>query len=468
MARGAASGPAHQSLRGYGGSMTQEAGQALGNVSHYIPNTDEDRREMLRALGIGSVEEIFTDIPETYRNPTLDLPPPLSELELKREIESMAADNRHPGLLACFLGAGAYNHFIPAIVRSIISRGEFLTAYTPYQAEVSQGTLQATYEFQTMVCNLLAMEVADAGMYDGASALAEAALMACRITGRGRVAVLDTISPAYREVIDTYTSPQRIPVSIMDARAPKIDSDDACLVVQYPNFFGYIEDLASLERLAHDSGALLVVSVNPIAMGLLKPPGEYGADIVTGEGQPLGIPLSYGGPYVGLLASRMEYVRQMPGRVAGRTVDSQGRTGYVLTLSTREQHIRRERATSNICTNQALMTLAATVYLAAMGADGLRRVAELCYHKAHYAASLIERIPGFSLPMQGAFFNEFVVGCPLPIEEVTRALLESNTIGGLDISGAIPNAMLMCVTEMNTREEIEALASTLSRLALRT
>ena len=445
--------------------MTWEVEQALGNVSHYIPNTSEDRREMLRALGIGSVEELFADIPEKYRNPTLDLPPPLSELELRRELESMAAINLHPGRAACFLGAGVYNHFIPAIVRSIISRGEFLTAYTPYQAEVSQGTLQATYEFQTMVCNLLAMEVADAGMYDGASALAEAALMACRITGRGRVAVLDTVSPAYRQVIDTYTSPQRIQVGALDAGVPQISGDDACLVVQYPNFFGYIDDMASLGELAHGNGALLVVSVNPVAMGMLKPPGDYGADIVTGEGQPMGIPLSYGGPYVGLLASRMEYVRQMPGRVAGRTVDSQGRTGYVLTLSTREQHIRRERATSNICTNQALMTLAAAVYLAAMGPNGLRRVAELCYHKAHYAASLIGQIPGFSLPVQGTFFNEFVVGCPVPPEEINRALLEKDMIGGLDISDIIPNAMLMCVTEMNNREEIEALASALSQFA---
>jgi len=445
--------------------MTREVGQALGNVSHYIPNTEEDRQEMLRALGIGSVEELFADIPQQYRNPSLDLPPPLSELELRRELDSMAGMDRHPGQVACFLGAGAYNHFIPAIVRSIISRGEFLTAYTPYQAEVSQGTLQATYEFQTMVCNLLAMEVADAGMYDGASALAEAALMACRITGRGRVAVLDTVSPTYRQVIETYASAQRIQVGALDAGAPQISGDDACLVVQYPNFSGYIDDMASLEELAHGNGSLLVVSVNPLAMGMLKPPGEYGADIVTGEGQPLGIPLSYGGPYVGLLASRMEYVRQMPGRVAGKTVDSQGRTGYVLTLSTREQHIRRERATSNICTNQALMTLAATVYLAAMGPNGMRRVAELCYHKAHYAASLIGQIPGFSLPVEGTFFNEFVVGCPVPPEEINRVLLEKDIIGGLDISGTIPNAMLVCLTEMNNREEIEALAAAMSQFA---
>jgi len=242
--------------------------------------------------------------------------------------------------------------------------------------------------------------------------------------------------------------------------------DSACLILQYPNFFGYLEDLASLERKAHEAGALLVVSTNPIAMGLFKPPGEYGADIVTGEGQPLGISLSFGGPYVGLLASRMRYVRQMPGRIAGKTVDSQGRPGYVLTLSTREQHIRRERATSNICTNQALMTLAATVYLAALGKQGLRKVAELCYHKAHYAASLIGQIPGFSFPLEKeAFFHEFTVRCPVPPKEVNRRLLERGIIGGLDVSDLVPDGMLLCVTEMNTREEIEALASVLSEYA---
>ena len=437
----------------------------MGGAAHYIPNTEGDRQEILRFLGIGSVGELFADIPNELRDPPLDLPTPLSELELRREMDSLAGRDRHLGQMACFLGAGAYHHFSPSIVRSVISRGEFLTAYTPYQAEVSQGTLQATYDFQTMVCNLLAMEVADAGMYDGATALAEAALMACRITGRGQVAVLDSLSPTYRQVIDTYTTPQGIDVSLQDPRSPELPSDAACLIMQYPNFFGYIEDLAALEQLAHRSGALMVVSVNPVAMGLLKPPGEYGADIVTGEGQPLGIPLSFGGPYVGLLASRMEYVRQMPGRIAGRTVDSQGRPGYVLTLSTREQHIRRERATSNICTNQALMTLAATVYLAAMGRQGLRHVAELCYHKAHYAASLIGRIPGFSVPLTGTFFNEFVVRCPVAPSEINRTLLEKGVIGGLDISEAIPSAMLLCVTEMNTREEIETLASVLSEFA---
>ena len=434
----------------------------MDNRFHYIPNTDQDRKEMLHTLGIERVEELFADIPEEFRNPPLDLPGPLSELELRRDLEGLAALNGNLGRCASFLGAGAYNHFIPSIVRSIITRGEFLTAYTPYQAEASQGTLQATYDFQTMICNLLDMEVADAGMYDGATALAEAALMACRVTGRRCVAVLETVSASYRQVMETYTSPQGIEVSVLDAGDPRLAEEAACLVVQHPNLFGYMEELATLEQMAHSLGALLVVSVNPVAMGLFRPPGSYNADIVTGEGQSLGIPLSFGGPYVGLFASRQRYVRQMPGRIAGKTVDSQGRPGYVLTLSTREQHIRRERATSNICTNQALMTLAATVYLAAVGKRGLRQVAELCYHKAHYAASLIAGIPGFSFPFQGAFFNEFTVSCPVAPGEINRRLLERDIIGGLDISHLWPNGMLLCVTEMNSREEIDTLASVLS------
>ena len=445
--------------------MIRDVDKASGNLFHYIPNTQEERQAMLRTLGIDTVEEFFADIPSELRNPPLDLPTPLSELELRREMEGLAAQNRHTRGCASFLGAGAYNHFIPSIVRSIISRGEFLTAYTPYQPEVSQGTLQATYDFQTMVCELLGMDVADAGMYDGASSLAEAALMACRITGRSSVAVLDSVSPLYRQVLDTYVEPQSIEVRELHADQIQMPADMACLIVQYPNFFGYLQDLASLERVAHDSGALLVVSANPVAMGLLRPPGHYNADIVTGEGQPLGIPLSFGGPYVGLFATRQQYIRQMPGRVAGRTVDSQGRTGYVLTLSTREQHIRRERATSNICTNQALMTLAATVYLAALGKSGLKQVAELSYHKAHYAASLIENISGFSLPFQGTFFNEFAVRCPAPPEEINRRLLERDIIGGLDIDHVMPDCMLLCVTEMNTHQEIESLESVLSEFS---
>jgi glycine dehydrogenase subunit 1 len=433
--------------------------------SHYIPNTEQEQVEMLATLGLTSIDELFQDIPDEFRNPPLNLPAPLSELEIQKELGELAAGNRALGSGPSFLGAGSYHHFIPAIVKALMTRGEFLTAYTPYQPEVSQGTLQATYDFQTMICNLLGMEVADAGMYDGASSLAEAALMACRITGRGRVAILDTVSATYRQVMDTYTSPQGIETYPLESGSPQIPGDVACIIAQSPNFFGYLEDLELLEQAAHDKGALLVVSTNPTAMGLFKPPGDYGADIVTGEAQPLGISLSFGGPYLGLFASKMEYVRQMPGRIAGKTLDSEGRTGYVLTLSTREQHIRRERATSNICTNQALMTLASTVYMAALGKRGLMHVAELCYHKAHYAASLIGGIPGFSIPYQGTFFHEFTVRCPVPPGEINRRLLERNIIGGLDISSLTSNGLLLCVTEMNTREDIESLASGLSEFS---
>ncbi len=442
--------------------MTREPPNAPDRAFHYIPNTLDDRARMLEAVGAASVDDLFQDIPASVRNPALDIPAPLSELELKRELQSMADSNRSLAGSVSFLGGGAYNHFSPSIVRAIITRGEFLTAYTPYQPEVSQGTLQVTYDFQTMICSLFGMEVSDAGMYDGASALAEAALMACRVTGRNKVVILDTVSPSYRQVVRAYTQGLGVDVTETDPAALDVTDETACVMVQYPNFFGCLHDLARIEAQAHGKGALLAVSANPVAMGMLKPPGDYGADIVTGEGQALGIPPSYGGPYLGLFTARQRNIRQMPGRIAGKTVDSEGRTGYVLTLSTREQHIRRERATSNICTNEALMTLAATVYMAALGKAGLRRVAELSYHKAHYAASLIEKIPGFSLPMDAPFFNEFTVQCPAPPAEINRGLLERNIIGGLDVSDRVPNGMVLCVTEMNSRGDIEELASALA------
>ena len=429
--------------------------------SHYIPNTEQEQAEMLATLGLSSLDELFLDIPEEFRNPPLNLDPPRSELEIQRELGELAAKNRPLGSGPSFLGAGSYHHFIPAVIKPLMTRGEFLTAYTPYQPEVSQGTLQVIYEFQTLISNLYGMEVANAGMYDGATSLAEAVLMACRVARRDRVAVADTLSPTYLEVIRTYCQAQGIELRTTAASDPGIDADTACLVVQYPNFYGYIEDLAQLSKAAHELGALLVVSADPTAMGMFQPPGYYDADIVTGEGQPLGIPPSYGGPYLGLFTTKQQYIRQMPSRLVGKTVDSQGRTGYVLTLQTREQHIRRERATSNICTNEALYALASTIYLAAMGKQGLRQVAELCYHKAHYAASSIGELPGYSLPQLGTFFQEFVVRCPQPPAEINRRLLELNILGGLDVSDSITNGMLLCVTEMNTREDIDALVSAL-------
>ena len=430
--------------------------------SHYIPNTTDEQAEMLAALGIDSIDQLFADIPDEFRNPTLNLPAPLSELEIQRELGGMAAKNRPLGSGPSFLGAGSYDHFIPAIIKPLITRGEFLTAYTPYQAEASQGTLQVIYEFQTLICNLYGMEVANAGMYDGATSLAEAALMACRVTKREKVALADSISPAYTDVIRTYCQSQNIAVETVNPSSPNLDTETACIVLQYPNYFGYIEDLQKLVDSAHAQGALAVVSTDPTAMGMFQTPGHYGADIVTGDGQPLGIPSSYGGPYVGLFATKQEYIRQMPSRLSGRTVDKNGKTGYVLTLQTREQHIRRERATSNICTNEALYALAATVYLAAMGKQGLRQVAELCYHKAHYAAAEIGKLPGFSMPLDVPFFQEFVVQCPAPPAEINKKLMDRNILGGLDLGRQIPNGMLLCVTEMSSRKDIDSLVAALS------
>ena len=432
--------------------------------SHYIPSTMDEQAEMLVALGIDSIDQLFADIPDEFRNPTLNLPAPLSELEIQQGLGQMAGKNRPLSSGPSFLGAGSYHHFIPSIVKALITRGEFLTAYTPYQAEASQGTLQVIYEFQTLICNLYGMEVANAGMYDGATSLAEATLMACRVTKREKVILADTISPAYIDVIRTYCQSQDIAVEVVDPSNPALDAETACLVLQYPNYYGYIEDQKKLVDAAHAQGALAVVSCDPTAMGMLQTPGHYGADIVTGDGQPLGIPTSYGGPYVGLFAAKQEFIRQMPSRLSGRTLDKNGKTGYVLTLQTREQHIRRERATSNICTNEALYALAATIYLAAMGKQGMRQVAELCYHKAHYAAAQIGELPGYSLPINGPFFQEFVIQCPASATEVNKKLMDRNILGGLDVSEKIPNGMLLCVTEMNSKEDIDALVAALSEI----
>lgn len=429
--------------------------------SHYIPNTQLEQAEMLGTLGLSAIDQLFQDIPQEYRNPELKLPEPLSELEIQRELTALAGRNRPLDSGPSFLGAGSYYHFIPAVVKALMIRGEFLTAYTPYQPEVSQGTLQVIYEFQSLISNLYGMEVANAGMYDGATSLAEGVLMACRVTRRERVAVANTLSPAYWQVIQTYCQAQGIALQLVSPDRPEIDGNTACLVAQYPNFYGYIEDLARLSAQAHDQGALLVLSADPMAMGMFQPPGHYDADIVVGEGQPLGIPPSFGGPYLGLFATKERFMRQMPSRLVGRTVDTQGRTGYVLTLQTREQHIRRERATSNICTNEALYALAATIYLAALGRQGLRQVAELCYHKAHYAAAQIGGLPGYSRPLSGTFFQEFVVSCPQPPGVINRRLLEQNILGGLDISAQVPNGMLLCVTEMNSRADIDRLVQVL-------
>lgn len=431
----------------------------------FFPHTEAQRAEMLAVVGVGSVNELFADIPERFRNPDFDLPPALTELELGRELGALARKNAVPGEYASFLGAGVYRHFVPSVVSAMISRGEFLTSYTPYQPEVSQGTLQATYEFQSLICELTGMEAANAGMYDGASAMAEAALMACRIGDRDSVVVLDTVNPRYRAVLDTYLLPQGITINTVALASLTVDESTACVLAQYPNFYGGIEALGDLADTAHQAGALLSVTANPVALGMFKAPGDYGADIVSGETQPVGVSMSFGGPFVGYLTCKNEYIRQMPGRIVGRTVDHEDRIGYVLTLQTREQHIRRERATSNICTSEALIATGTAVCLAALGPGGLRQMANLSYQKAHYAASVIGAVDGYEVVNDGTWFHEFVVKCPQSPKDTTKQLLGRNFIGGLDVSDSVQNGMLFCVTEMNTKAEIDALANALAQIA---
>ena len=367
---------------------TQSANPASAASPHpYIPNTGADRAKMLDAIGVSGFDELVADIPASHVYPDLRLPEGTPEQTLAAELAGMAASNATPGDYACFLGAGAYRHFVPAVTRSIASRGEFVTAYTPYQPEAAQGTLQVGFEFQTAVCQLTGMEVANAGMYDGATAFAEAALMACRVTRRNSIAVLETTDERLVEVLHAYSRYQGLEVNVVDS-VSSLPDGAACLMAQSPNVYGVIED----HRGAWSKPPMPAARwrwCTPIrsSLGMFKPPGEYGADITTAEGQPLGVPLSFGGSYVGLLACRQAHVRQMPGRIVGRTTDNMGRRGFALTLQTREQHIRRERATSNICTSTQLIALMATSYVAAMGKSGMRQVAELCYQKAHYAAS---------------------------------------------------------------------------------
>src|SRR6266567_113198 len=388
----------------------------------YIPNSPDERQAMLADIGLKSIEDLFDQIPQQLRlNEPIGVGDPISEPELLEYFRTLASRNGtdYPS----FLGAGAYSHFIPVIIDSLISRAEFFTAYTPYQPELSQGTLQYTFEFQTMICQLAGMEVANASLYDGSTAVAEAVLMANRVTRRSRFIIADTVHPQYREVVSAYTKNLGLRIEhvdhsetgTLDPTSMGIDKDTAAVVVQSPNFFGCVEDLAAIGEAAHDAGALLVVAITePVSLGVLKPPGECGADIVAGETQSFGIPLSYGGPYCGLFATLDKHVRQMPGRLVGEARDNEGRRGYVLTLSTREQHIRREKATSNICTNQGLFALMATVYLATMGKRGVQEVARQNLQKAHYAASRISKLDGIDLPFDSPFFNEFVVRTPKP------------------------------------------------------
>jgi glycine dehydrogenase subunit 1 len=444
----------------------------------FNPHTDGDRVAMLEATGMNAMEEFFTPVPQRVRFPELDLPPALTELEATDHLGAFAARNSAPPAQDVYLGAGSYRHFIPAAVGQILARGEFYTAYTPYQPEVSQGTLQVIYEFQSLVAALTGMDVANASMYDGATALAEGALMTVSSSrGRRRIVIAPTVHPAYRDVLRTYLEGLDLDLVEMplansdfmttpDDVAPSLTDDLACVVVQYPNFFGGIEDIAAIADLAHARGGALVVSTYPVPLGLLQPPGDLGADVVAAEGQALGVPQGYGGPYVGLLASRQSYVRQMPGRLAGMTTDSEGKRGFVLTLQTREQHIRREKATSNIYTNQGLMATAATVYMATLGPEGFREVARRSYQNAHYLAERVSGVPGYTLATGGPFFQEFVVSTPVPAGDVLAHLLEHGILGGLDLSKVDPGLdryLLMCATETNTKHGIDRLIDALPR-----
>ena len=442
----------------------------------YIPNTEQDRRQMLDAIGAGSVDNLFADVPDALRlKRPLKIPPALAEAEVVKRLRSLADRNADADRYNSFLGAGCYDHFSPAIIAHLVLRGEFLTAYTPYQPEISQGTLQALFEYQTLVCQLTGMEVSNASMYEGASSTAEAILMAHRITGRTEVVVGRAVHPEYRQVARTYAAQvglvfreiafSEAGVTDLDAVKRTLGPQTACLVVQYPNFFGGVEDLVPLAEAAHAAGALCVVCVaEPIALGLLKSPGECGADLVTGEGQGLGTGMNYGGPALGFLATREQYVRHVPGRLVGQTVDRDGRPGYVLTLATREQHIRREKATSNICTAESLIALMATIYLVSMGPQGLREVALQNLRKAAFTKGRLGKVSGCGIRFGGPTFNEFVVRVAKKPAAILKQLLKHEIIGGVDLGRFYPelaDCLLLCVTEQKTREQIDALIEAL-------
>ncbi|HEV3006256.1 MAG TPA: aminomethyl-transferring glycine dehydrogenase subunit GcvPA [Pirellulales bacterium] len=440
----------------------------------YILNTPEDQQAMLAAIGARSIDELFELVPVDLRlTGPLDLPAAMTEIELTAHLAKLASRNVSAGQRVCFLGGGSYDHFVPAVVDALASRGEFYTSYTPYQAEASQGNLQAFFEYQSLITTLTGMDVSNASLYDGGSAAAEAVFMCISATGRhGRVVTAASVHPEYRQILATHLD--NLGVELVTVGTPQgtlapselaaaVDAGTACVLVQQPNFFGCIEEMGAISRVTHDAGALLAVSVDPISLGLLKRPGDYGADVVVAEGQSLGSPMAFGGPYLGIMACREELVRRMPGRIAGETVDRRGKRCWVLTLQTREQHIRREKATSNICTNQGLYALRATIYLALMGPRGMREVGELCLHKARYAATALssgDRLaPAFDRPT----FKEFVVRDRQgQVEELLAAAGRAGYFAGVPLARWYPefaDCFLVCVTEKRTKEEIDGLAA---------
>ncbi len=439
----------------------------------FIPNTKEDQQEMLSKIGAKDIKELLAQIPQKFLYPALDLPKALTEQELTAHVRVLAAKNKP---LKNFIGAGMYEHFIPAAVPALSSRGEFLTAYTPYQAEASQGTLQTIYEFQSCMCALMNMDVATASHYDGATATAEAALAACRITGRKQVVVSMLLHPHYKEVLKTYTrhggiSVVEAPVTdegVLDLATLKaqLSGDTACFILQTPNFVGCLEDAQAVSAAVHGAGALLVAVVNPISLGVVQTPGEYDADFAVCEGQPLGNPVSFGGPGLGVMTAKKAYVRQLPGRMVGIAKDKDGKRAFVLTLQAREQHIRREKAASNICSNEALCALNAVIYLTLLGPKGLKEVAELNLEHAHQLANLINQ-KSFHVKTFSPFFNEFMVECPIPAAEVITKMEEKGFAAGYDLGQLCPqmkNCLLVCATEMRTPEDLQAYAKALGEI----
>ncbi|HET7522474.1 MAG TPA: aminomethyl-transferring glycine dehydrogenase subunit GcvPA [Bacillales bacterium] len=447
------------------------------NQFRYLPMTEQDRREMLKAIGVSSTDELFSDIPENVRfQGALGLERALSEAEMMSFMTTLAGKNVNTKEYVSFLGAGVYDHYIPSVVNHVISRSEFYTAYTPYQAEISQGELQAIFEFQTMICELTGMEVANSSMYDGPTALAEAALLSAGTTRKKKIIVSRAIHPQSLSVLHTYAKGQNLEVVEIDTRngvtdleklKDEVDDDTASVIVQYPNFYGQIELLKELEEMTHRAKkAMFVVSSNPLALGLLKPPGAFGADIVVGDVQPFGIPASFGGPHCGYFATRKKHTRKIPGRLVGQTTDENGIRGFVMTLQTREQHIRRDKATSNICSNQALNALASSVAMSALGKHGVKEMAYQNAQKAQYAKKAFEQ-RGLPLAFGGSFFNEFAVELPQPAKEANKKLLKSGMIGGYDlgrVDARRDHQMLLAVTELRTKEEIDSLADELGGL----
>jgi glycine dehydrogenase subunit 1 len=437
----------------------------------FSPHTEEERKSMLSAISRKNLAELFDVVPKKFRFPDLDLPEGISEMEALEQLTEISQSNYGCDDMVCFLGAGIYDHYVPAAVDSILRRGEFFTAYTPYQPEISQGTLQAIFEYQSLMAHLTGMEVSNASHYDGATASAEACLTAYYNfqERRKKIVLSPGLHPHYRSVIRTYLNgldgillqgdeQGSNSMSEPESLLKYIDNDTALIFLQYPDFFGRVFDLSNVVQKSHESGCLVAVAVNPMALGCLKAPGEFGADIVVGDGQPIGIPMSFGGPTLGIFATRKDLVRKVSGRIVGETVDAHGTRGYVLTLTAREQHIRREKATSNICTNQGLMALAATVYLSLVGKKGLQQISNLCFQKAHYAAVEISKIKGFTVEMENPFFNEFVVNCPKPVEKLNKFLLEEGFIGGYNLEADYPELkkkMLIAVTEKISKEMID-------------